>query len=181
MSRFRAMPYAKALLDVVLDQCPGRADEVVDELRRLAEALEAVPELQRVLVTPMVAAETKTVILDEVLTHLAIVEPVRRFAHVVQRHYRLQHAAQIATTYREFLDRKQGRVRARVEVVGTVSDDQRQRLIEAMSQLTRSTVAADFVDNPELLAGFKIQVGSKVFDASLLGQLDQLSRQMRFE
>jgi len=181
MSRFRAMPYARALLDVVSEQCPERAEEVAEELQRLAEALAAVPELQRVLVTPMVTLETKTGILEEVLSQLAIGDPTRRFAHVVQRHYRLQHAAHVAATYRELLDRKLGRVRARVEVVGGVSADQRQRLLEVVSELANASVVADFVDNPDLLGGFRVQVGSKVFDASLLGQLEQLSRQVRFE
>ncbi len=63
MSRFRAMPYAKALLDVVHDQCPERAEDVGEELHKLAAAFEAVPELHRVLVTPMVSVETKTAIL----------------------------------------------------------------------------------------------------------------------
>ena len=37
-------------------------------------------------------------------------------------------------------------------------------------------VVAEFEENPELLAGFRVQVGSKVFDGSLVGQVDRLSR-----
>ena len=43
---------------------------------------------------------------------------------------------------------------------------------------TNQRVVADFEDNPELLAGFRVQVGSKVFDGSLVGQVDRLSREM---
>ena len=91
MSRFRALPYARALYDVVADSAPERAERVIDELRAVAEALGSVSELQRAMVTPMVAPDTKTAILDQVLDTLGVEEPTRRFVHVVQQHYRLEH------------------------------------------------------------------------------------------
>jgi len=176
MSRFRASPYAKALHEVVRDRCPERAAEVADELGRLSSALTAVPELDRAMVTPMVAVETKTAILDDVLDHLGITEPVRRFAHVVQRNFRMQHIPAILEAYREILDRLMGRTRARVEVPVALTTDQQRQLLEVLGGVVGAAVEAEFVENPELLAGFRVQVGSKVFDGSLNGQLEQLSR-----
>jgi F-type H+-transporting ATPase subunit delta len=177
MSRFRASPYAKALHEVVRDQCPTRGTEVAAELERLAEVLATVDEFHRVMVTPMVAVETKTAILDDVLSSLEITDPVRRFAHVMQRNYRLQHLPDVVNAYHELLDRQLGRTRARVEVPGALSADQQRQLLTVLGEVVDATVVADFVDNPDLLAGFRIQVGSKVFDGSLIGQLEQLSRQ----
>ena len=59
MSRFRAMPYAKALYEVVSAQDPGRVEAVTAELERVATGIEAVPEFQRVLTTPMVRVDFK--------------------------------------------------------------------------------------------------------------------------
>ena len=72
MGRFRAHPYAKALHEVVRDQCPERSQAVAEELRGVRDALEAVPDLQRVLVIPTVATDTKTAILEEVLDNLGV-------------------------------------------------------------------------------------------------------------
>ncbi len=99
MGRFRAFPYAKALLTVVQKDAPRRAEEIADELDGVAAALQLVPDFQRVLVTPMVSVEVKTKILDAVLDALEIGEPTRRFLHVVQHHYRMQHMTDIATEY----------------------------------------------------------------------------------
>lgn len=181
MGRFRATPYAKALHEVVLDQCPERVEEVVGELEGLAAALAAVPDFDRVLVTPMVAVETKTEILDQVLDLLGVVEPTRRFAHVVQRHYRMEHMPRIAEVYRELVDRGLGRTRASVEVPVELDHAHQAKLIAVLEGAVQSTVVADFIANPELLAGFRVQIGSKVFDGSLVGQLKQLSRQTQFE
>ena len=181
MSRFRAMPYAKALFEVVQDQCPERKEAVIDELDGVARVLEEVPDFERVLVTPVVDTETKTVILDQVLDHLGITQPVRRFCHVVQLHYRLQHMRDIATSYRDLVDREIGRSRAHVELATTYDEADRRRIAEVMSAVMGTTVVADFVYNPELLAGFKVKVGSKVFDGSLVGQVNRLSRQTVIE
>lgn len=181
MSRFRAQPYAKALLEVIKEGYPERMQAVIEDLDGMATALEEVPEFERVLVTPMVDPETKSAILDQVLDSLGFTEPIRRFMHVVQHNYRMQHMRDIATAYRDLVDRELGRTRARIEVATAYDDADRQRIAKAMSSVLGATVVADFVHNPDLLAGFRIQVGSKVFDGSLVGQVNRLSRQTVIE
>ena len=181
MSRFRALPYAKALLEVIRSEQPERVEAVIEELEALATALETVPDFERVLVTPMVDPETKTAILDEVLSSLDVSDPVRRFAHVVQRHYRMEHMRDIATTYRDQVDRQLGRARARIELAADYDAADRRRIAEVMSAVVGAEVVPEFVHNPDLLAGFKVQVGSKVFDGSLVGQVDRLSRKTATE
>jgi F-type H+-transporting ATPase subunit delta len=181
MTRFRALPYAKALHEVVRSQYPGRQEAVIGELERVAEALEGVPEFQRVLTTPGVSAETKTAILDEVLDALEIEQPTRRFVHVVQGHYRMEHMGDIAAVYRDLADRALGRTRAQVEVAGSLSGQEQQEILSGMSEVLGADVVANFEDNPELLAGFRVQVGSKVFDGSLVGEVDRLSRETTME
>ena len=87
----------------------------------------------------------------------------------------------IATAYRDLVDRELGRTRAQIEVATTYDEADRRRIAEVMSAVMGATVVADFVHNPDLLAGFKVQVGSKVFDGSLVGQVDRLSRQTASE
>ena len=176
MARFRAMPYAKALYAVVHEQDPGRVEAVTGELEAMAGALEAVPDLLRVLTTPMVSVPTKTAILDEVLDSLQMTEPARRFLHVVQQQYRMEHMRDIATVYRELVDRAKGRVRATVEVAGELDAEQQREVAQALSEVLGRKIAAEFKSNPELLAGFRARVGSKLYDGSLVGQVDRLSR-----
>ncbi len=181
MARFRALPYAKALLSVVQASHPERAEAVAEELDRVAEALHQVPEFLRVLVTPIVDHERKSRILDAVLDELDIGEPTRRFLHVVQAHYRMLHMRDIAVAYRERVDRSLGRVRAKIETASELAPDDRERLLQTVAVHEGSEVVADFIANRDLLGGFKLQVGSRVFDGSLAGDLDRLSRQLESE
>jgi len=181
MARFRAMPYAKALFEVMTATDPGRLEEVAAELDRVAETVESVPDFQRALTTPTVPVENKTEILDAVLDALDITQPTRRFLHVVQQHYRMEHMADIAETFRDLVDRSEGRTRATIEVAGALDAEAKQQIETTLAQAMGSQVVADFETNPELLAGFRVQVGSKVFDGSLAGQVDRLGREMSTE
>ncbi len=51
-------------------------------------------------------------------------------------------------------------------------------IVEAMED---ASVVADFAVNPDLLGGFRLQVGSRVFDGSLAGELGRLSREIEIE
>ncbi|MCD4749059.1 MAG: ATP synthase F1 subunit delta [Thermoanaerobaculales bacterium] len=177
MAGFRAAPYAKALFDTAADA--RTAEEMVRPVEQVAEVVVSVPELLRVMVTPLVSQEAKTSILDAVLDALGTEHVVRRFIHVVQRHYRLEHMEKIAKTYRDVVDRALGRVHARVETPGPLSEAARATLLDAMKKVVAAEVVADFVERPELLAGFRVQVGSRVFDGSLDGQLQQLGRERK--
>jgi F-type H+-transporting ATPase subunit delta len=181
MGRFRALPYAKALLSVVQASAPERAEAVAGELDRMAQALAEVPDFLRVLVTPLVDNDRKAQILEEVLDELDVGEPTRRFLHVVQSHYRMLHMRDIAAAYRELVDRSLGRVRARIETASELAQADRERLLATVSQHEGAKVVADFVANRDLLGGFKLQVGSRVFDGSLAGDLDRLSRLIEIE
>lgn len=181
MARFRATPYAKALHEVILSQRPQDVEKVIDQLSLVAEVVETVPEFLKVMVTPMVAVETKTAILDSVLDQLKITEPTRKFLHVVQRNFRMQHMPAIRDIYCEIVDRAQGRVRAQIDVPYKLGTSDQKKLTDAVSAAVGSDVIASFTEKPELLAGFRAQVGSKVFDGSLVGQLEQLRRQTQLE
>ncbi len=176
MARFHAAPYAKALYDLVLESYPEREEKTEAELWAVAEVVREVPEFLRALLTPALPQEAKEALIETVLDELGIEQPTRRFIHVVQRHYRLEHMADVAEAFRGLVDRRHGRFRATVEVAGPTDDAVRKAIVEALVQRTGGQVIARFVDNPGLLAGFKARVGSEIFDGSLVGQLEQLRR-----
>ncbi len=176
MGRFRARPYAKALLQVVLERAPERLEAVAEEVDRLAEAVRAVPDLLRVMTTPALSPARKREVLDLVLDGLRIEEPTRRFVHVLQRHYRLREAGAVAAAYHELVDRHLGRTRAEVEVAGPIEEEVRRRLVEVLGEVTGERVTARFREVPELLAGFRVRIGSRVYDGSARAQLRQLRR-----
>jgi len=176
VGRFHAAPYAKALLGLILDKYPEREEKAEAELWAVAQVVQEIPDFLRALLTPALPQDTKEALVDSVLDELGIEEPTRRFIHVLQKHYRLEHMTQVAEAYRGLVDRRHGRYRATVEVAGPVDDTARRAIVEALQQHTGGQVIARFVGNAGLLAGFKARIGSEIFDGSLVGQLEQLRR-----
>lgn len=174
MSSFRAAPYVKALFEVA--GSGSAAEAMTDPLDRVAAAVREVPEFQRVMVSPLVPPDLKSKILDQVLDALEISGPVRRFVAVVQGHYRLAHMDDIAAGFRSMVDRSLGRVHAKVEVASALDKPEQQALLGALQKVLGTDVVAEYVENSDLLGGFRVQVGSKLFDGSLAGQLNQLGR-----
>ncbi len=181
MAIFRAMPYAKALHQVITTADPARADSVIAELETIADIVDTVPEFNRALTTPTVPSETKIEILEQVLKAVGISPEVSRLLHVVQQHYRMQHMRDIANAYRGLVDRALGRARATVEVATAVDENERSTILKTISHVIGEKIVAEFNINPELLAGLRFQVGSRVYDGSLSSQLDRLSNQSQIE
>ena len=50
-----------------------------------------------------------------------------------------------------------------------------------MTGLEGADVVARFEAKAELLGGFKVQIGSRVFDGSLAGELDRLGKKIAIE
>ncbi len=181
MARFRALPYAKAMFQVIQDQAPGRTEEVADELDRVASALRAVPEFQRVMVTPMVPVETKSAILDEVLDSLEIKEPradsctwsntIIGWSTCPTSRPRTASSSMIRSAAPGLGWKRQS----------DLDENERRRVIEAVAGVEGGSVVADFTTKSELLGGFKLQVGSRVFDGSLAGELNRLSKEIVIE
>lgn len=174
MARFRATPYIKALFDAAGDATAAEA--LVEPLEQVAAVVREVPDFREAMESPLVSPDVKSAILSRVLDHLEVPVFVRRLIEVVQSHYRLQHLEDIASGFRALVDRSLGRVHARVEVASPLDPEGRNELVDALENAVGTDVVADFVETPELLGGFRIQVGSKLFDGSLAGQLNQLGR-----
>ena len=62
-----------------------------------------------------------------------------------------------------------------------LEEPERRRLVDVVSAVEGATVVADFQTKPELLGGFRLQVGSRVFDGSLAGELDRLKQEIKIE
>jgi F-type H+-transporting ATPase subunit delta len=74
------------------------------------------------------------------------------------------------------LDRE--RHTAVVESATTLSDDVRDGVRKGLAGIYGPGLDASFAQNPELIAGMRIKVGSHVYDGSVRGKLDALERRL---
>ncbi len=74
------------------------------------------------------------------------------------------------------LDRSQHT--ATVESAGPLPDDLRAAIASGLTRIHGDTTAIAFADNPALIGGIRIQVGSNVYDGSVKGRLSALAARL---
>jgi len=167
MSRRIARPYAAALYQVMSRQGVPALRTVEAQLSAIAAVLQRQPRLLRVFEVPTVPPTTKRELLAEVGRALQLAPETGRLLAALMQHYRLRFLPDVVDALRERIDREEGKVRGRVVLPVEPERGQVERLADALQEaLGRRVDLATEVD-PELIAGFVVQLGSQVFDGSL--------------
>ena len=167
-----ARRYARALHALASEA--RRAEAVADELAGFDQLLSTERELREALLRPWVKAATKRGIVLEVAAQLGLSQLARNFLALVAQRRRLDLLAEILAAYRTRIDEAAGRLRARVRSAAPLSDAERGALRERLGRRLGKTVLLETVVEPALLGGFVAEVGSRVLDLSVAGQLAAL-------
>ena len=81
-------------------------------------------------------------------------------------------------TFGEFVDERTGVVEARVQSAQAMTGPQTEALVAALARRTGKTIRLQLRQDPSILGGVKVQIGSTVYDASIQGQLRLLKAQL---
>lgn len=171
MSRRVARPYATALFQVTQKEGVAALREIEKQLAGVAELFRLVPQLVRVFEVPSASPAAKLQLVDTIAKTLVLRREAQRMLVALEHHVRLRYLDEVVAFFRELVDRKEGVVRGRVELPVPASQEQVVALGKALAELLGTRVELDFKLREELLAGFVVRVGSRVFDGSLLAQV----------
>ena len=175
MSRRIARPYAAALFKVVEKQGATALREVERQLATVAEAFRLEPALLRTFELPSVTPARKQQLLLALGRALAVRVEVQRLLAALEQHYRLRFLPEVAESYGALVDRREGVVRGTVELPAQPSAEQLATLADALGRMLGARVELAAALRPELLAGFVVRVGSRVYDGSLRTQLERFA------
>jgi F-type H+-transporting ATPase subunit delta len=173
MSQARvAVPYAKALLDVAV------AQKTVSKLRTQVEALgvawERSVDLRQVFSNPTVTLDERRAVIDALAKQNSLDRTLRNFLMVLAEKRRLRALGEIATEFLRLADQHEGILRARAFASTEMSMVQKSRLKRQLAEQTGKKIELEVVVDPTILGGLRIQVGSKMYDASLRTRLQGL-------
>jgi F-type H+-transporting ATPase subunit delta len=171
-----ARVYAQAFMDVIGKSADATA--LVEEFGSfVADVVQKLPQLKSVLFSQLVPAESKEQMLDRMVKDRATVT-VLNFLKVLARHERLPLVAIIARQLKKLDADRRGITDVEVRLAAATDDallaDIESRLRKALGREPVMHVTVD----PELVAGFVVRVGDRVFDGSIRTQLEQVRRAM---
>ena len=176
MAEFAAR-YARAFGQVVsaAGMVPAAAQE---QMERFAGLLGESRELREVWTDPSIAIGQKVGVLDALAGRINLAPPVRNFLAVIMSHQRLSELDEIRTEYAQVAAEVQHVTEAAVESAHPLAEPERRELTQRVEQLAGGEVRLRWSENPSLLGGAVIRIGSTVYDGSLRAQLEQMKQQL---
>lgn len=170
--------YARALVDVVLaPTSPLKPVDAVGQLRSMEHIITSSPELRSALLTPAIQTSRKRAVMGQLAGRLGVSQLIRNFIYVIIDRRRVGIIHEIREAFELLLDERLGFVRAEVTSAETLDHKHSSEIESELSGLTGKRMRLHFAVDPALLGGVVARIGSRVYDGSLRGQLEQLRRQ----
>jgi F-type H+-transporting ATPase subunit delta len=175
--------YANALADVVMGG-PDVGTRVVQpgdaaaQLQAFAQLVAESNDLRNALTSPSVSLARKRAVISKIVEMQGAARVVRNFLLVLSDHRRLDALTEVASTFASVVDERLGFARAEIQSAQELRPQQQDDLVVKISQLTGKKVRPAWKVNPQLLGGVVVNVGSKVYDGSVRGQLAAIGRKL---
>ena len=169
-----ARNYAEVLFDIAGRS--GQPERYADLIDAVAAAVDTIPRLQAVLMSPRIpksekarflAAALKGTPRDFVLWLQAL---VKRGRQGILR--------EVASEYLALVDEKMNRVRASVTLARQPDEKLRKTIEENLGRQLDKQVIATYLVEPDILGGAIIRVGDRVLDGSVRRRMTKLRRQL---
>jgi F-type H+-transporting ATPase subunit delta len=153
----------------------GSLDAVEEEIFRFGRAVDSSADLQMALTNPSQPTATKAAIVRDLLGGRStpatgrVLEYFASNLHGQRLDTVIDHLCDLAAQQRK-------RVVAEVRVAIPLTDDQKQRLVAALSAIKDRPVRLNVAVDPEVLGGIHVSIGDEVIDGSVAARLEQARR-----
>jgi F-type H+-transporting ATPase subunit delta len=172
-----ALRYAHAFAAVAASQKLD-VSTAQQQLRDFSDTFQGSRELREVLMNPAISSEQKLKVLDAIAARIGMLRQVRNFLAVIMDHQRLADLNEILDEYHVIADEDAGFTEAEITSARALEGNDRAQLEAQVSKLVGSRVRATYKQDPSLLGGAVVRVGSTVYDGSIRAQLEQLKQRL---
>jgi F-type H+-transporting ATPase subunit delta len=163
--------YATALFEVARGE--GQLSRIEDELFRFSRVVDQTPELRSALTDPGQAGEARAALVQQLLASKAHPVTIQLLSLVVEAGHGRE-LTQIVDRFVAIASARGEAAVAEVRVASPISDEQRQRLAEALSSARGRPVDVKVIVDPSVLGGVVTTIGDEVIDGSVRRRLEQL-------
>jgi len=172
-----ASRYARAFADVIFEERLD-AKAAQQQLADFGAAWHESRPLREFFLDPSFPVEEKVALLDKLNAKLKMAPTTRNFIAVLLRNDRIAGFDDVVAEFRREINRRLGIFEARVVSARALDQQERRALEQQIAGLTGGQVEAQFEEDPSLIGGAVVQVGSTVYDGSVRGRLDRLREEL---
>ena len=172
-----AARYARAFAEVA-EQQKLDPDKSVQDLDALAALFAESRELHEVFMNPAVPHPEKIKLLDAIIQRTGGSKFLRNFVAVMVDQQRIGMIGEIAREFRHQLDERVGIADAQVSAARALTADEKRVLEQQLASVTGKRIRARYSEDPGLLGGVKVRVGSTIYDGSVRSRLRRIREQI---
>ena len=168
-----AQPYAVAMLESANMQ--KATEEINQDIKLIQDTLLQSAKLKDFLANPLKTTEAKKQVIIATFSD-QISKNTLSFLLVLVDRRRISMLDTIASKYLELAYQMESLTIANISTSIALTSDQENLLTEKIKVMTNAKEVKLIISvDPELIGGFTIQIGSKVIDTSIRGQLRQMA------
>ena len=168
-----AVPYAEALLD--LAQSNDSLKETTNDMNFVSQILADSSDLKKFLGNPLITKDAKKNTVKDIFCE-QIDASTLKFLWLLVERGRIEVLESIAQRFLELSFKQESIEIAKITSSIQLSSQQQKDISEKLKVLTRAKqIKLALKVDPSLIGGFTIEIGSKMIDTSIRGQLKQIS------
>jgi len=169
--------YASALFELASEE--RQLAEVEKRLLEFQALLDASPDLQRLIRSPVFSAEDQLRALSAVLDRAQIGGLAGNFFRLIAKNRRLFALPDMIKAFRALTARARGQVEAEVTSAFPLKDGQVEALKEALRASAGRDVQLNLKVDPALIGGLIVKLGNRMIDSSLRTKLSSLKVRLK--
>ena len=148
------------------------------QLNDFAQTFAGSRELREVLMNPSIPSSQKLKVLDAIAPRIGMFPQVRNFIAVIMEHQRLDELSDILAEYHTIADEQSHMAEAEITSAHPLNDQDRAELEAQAAKLAGGRIRATYRQDPSLLGGAVVRIGSTIYDGSIRAQFQQLKQKL---
>lgn len=176
MSEIVAKRYARALLEIALDQNTVEAFE--QQIVLLNETVQSHQGLRKVLFHPQVSPESKKKLIEDIFKD-DLKQEVLNLVKILIDNHREYIIADLKDEYVKLADAELGILDITVTTAEPMTDVETTQVKEKLSQAFHKTLRIHTKVDPEIIGGLLVRAGNRLYDGTLAGKLQRFQQALK--
>lgn len=170
-----ARRWAKALMELALEDEGISKEDILDDLREISENIEASKELSNVINNPSVSTEEKQIVLCKLFQN-KVMPIVYNFIFALNLKKRINIIGAIADEFQKELEEIKNIVHVKVTSAIDLDNDRRNDIRNRIAEKLQKDVVVNWGVDADIIAGLIFNINETIVDNSLRHKLENLSK-----
>lgn len=170
-----AKRWAKALIELAQEDEGISKEDILDDLREVAENFEASEELSNVIENPSISVEEKQVVLAKLFQN-KLMPIAYNFIEVLNLRKRVNLIAAIADEFQKQLEELNNVMRVNIVSAINLDDERKNDIKNKITEKLKKDVQVSWDVDSNIIAGLVFNINETIIDNSIRHKLENLSK-----